>query len=250
VLNEVSFELERGTFVTLLGPNGSGKSTLMKVCAGILPLKRGVDSGQIKLHGQNFLAYSPSARAQHVAYVAPDVHAEFPLSVHETVLLGRTCYGIGTLRRRSREDDEAVQWAMSKAFCWGLRDRDLHTLSGGERQLVAIARALAQGAKILFLDEALSRMDLNHQAAIGRMLKSLTREGYTVLLVAHDVNLATEWADQCILLNRGEILARGATAEVFNERNLKLLYPGERWMISKSPVSEMPKVYFGASDHQ
>ncbi len=208
VLEDVSFELSRGEFVALLGPSGSGKSTLMKVVSGILPIVRPRCSGLVRYLGHEFLTLPHYRRAQTIAYVAPDLKAEFPLTAEEVVFLGRTCQGRGH-GCDSDADRAAVRWAMEKCLCWNLKDRNLNSLNRGERQLVALARALAQGSKILFLDEALSAMDLHHQVAIGKMLKGLTTEGWSVLLVARDVNLVSEWADTGIFLRSGKMIFQG-----------------------------------------
>jgi iron complex transport system ATP-binding protein len=247
VLREVSVELFRGEIVALLGPNGSGKSTLMKILAGLLPVgASGARTGQVRYLGTGFLERPPSERAQCVTYVPADLRAEFPLTALEAVLMGRVCRGSSLLRRTTGEDLDAAQAAMERCRCWGLRARDLHGLSGGERQLVALARAVAQGARVLLLDETLSRMDLDHQAVIGRLLRELaSSEGYSVLWVSHDVNLATEWADQCVLLRRsGEKVAQGATRDVLTAERLRALYPGAELRVAPSPASGMPKVYF------
>jgi len=245
VLEDVSFEISRGEFLALFGPNGSGKSTLMKVVAGILPLNRAGCSAQVRYLNQNFLSFSPRERAQCVAYVAPDLNTEFPLTAEETVSLGRTCQGVGLLRRPSVEDQNAVRWAMEKCLCWSLRDRSLESLSGGERQLVALARGLAQGAKILFLDEALSRMDLHHQAAMGKMLRELAREGWSILLVSHDVNLASEWAVSGIFLREGKKILQGAIREILTQDKIRTLYPGSNLISGSNPVTGAPKIFFG-----
>jgi iron complex transport system ATP-binding protein len=175
-----------------------------------------------------------------MTYVGADLHPEFPLTAHEAVRMGRICHG-GT----SSEDPE-VRKAMEMTFCWTLRDRDLHTLSGGERQLVSLARAIAQGSRILLLDEALSRMDLNHQAEIGRLLRKLAAEGLSIILVAHDVNLASEWADTAVLLKGGKTLARGKMAEVLTEATVRELYPSVALSVGKNPITGTPKIFFGA----
>jgi iron complex transport system ATP-binding protein len=138
--------------------------------------------------------------------------------------------------------------AMEQFHCWDWRDRDLQTLSGGERQLVSLARAFAQGARILFLDESLSQMDLHHQAHTGKLLKKMTEQGYAVVLVSHDVNLAAEWADTALLLGpRGQgKIAHGPMREVLTEQNLKKLYPGADLVVGTNPVSHAPKVFFKA----
>ncbi|MEK6707036.1 MAG: ABC transporter ATP-binding protein [Bdellovibrionota bacterium] len=253
VLSDVTFELERGEIMALLGPNGSGKSTLMKVIAGILQLGADGCTGQVKYLGNDFLSMPFWIRARKLTYVAPDFRAEFPLTAEEAVMLGRTCYGFGHggsfFRAVTNEDREAVHEAMDKCLCLGLKDRDLHTLSGGERQLVNLARAIAQGVKVLFLDEALSRMDLNHQAVIGKLLRVLASQGWAVMLVSHDVNLASEWADTGLLLNKGLcVVAKGKVKEVLSERNISLLYPGAGLTIGVNPSTGAPKVFFGKSE--
>ena len=251
VLHEVSVELFPGEILALLGPNGSGKSTLLKIMAGILPLVPPKGSGNILYGGhagrtkRELRTFEPAVRAQRVVYVGQDLHAEFPLTAHETVLMGRICHGKGFFTVISKADRDAVQWAMEKCHCWSLRERDLHTLSGGERQLVALARALAQGAKILFLDEALSRMDLNHQVLIGKMLCELAKEGFTVAIVAHDLNLASEWAHNCLLLKKGRAVAYGPLKKILVTEQIHALYPGADLIVASSPSTGAPKVFFG-----
>ena len=246
-LEDISFEIFKGQITALLGPNGSGKSTLMKVVAGILPMKRPGCSGQVQYKGTDFLSIPSHLRAQRIAYVPADLRAEFPLIAYEAVSLGCTCQRWGLIARNSQEDQARIQWAMELALCWKLRNRNLSTLSGGERQLVAIACALIQGAKILFLDESMSKMDLNHQALIGRMLKDLAAQGWSILLVCHDMNLASEWADSGILLKEGQKVAQGSIYETVTQELLKLLYPGVDLVVGKSPASGAPKVFFGFS---
>lgn len=252
VLEDVSFELASGEILALLGPNGSGKSTLMKIVSGILPLRGEGCSGQVRFRGKDFLSDRPEWRARQVAYVGYDLQAEFPMTAYETVLLGRTCQGSGIFGRISREDRDAVEWAMTECACWELRDRDLHTLSGGERQLVALARALSQGARVLFLDESLSQMDLNHQAWMGRKLRVWASQGWSALLVSHDVNLASEWADSCLLLKRGRAVATGPLKDVLTEERIREIYPGADLRVGLNPATGAPKVFFGsgASFHQ
>ncbi len=244
VFEDVSFELRPGEFLTLLGPNGSGKSTLMKLVAGILPMGLPGCEGQVRYRGQDFLRDRPAFRARTLAYVGYDFGSEFPVTAYEAVMLARTAAGSGFAEHISVKDREAVRWTMELCLCWDWRDQDLQTLSGGERQLVSLARALAQGAKILFLDEALSQMDLHHQAHIGKTLKGLTAQGWSVVLVSHDVNLATEWADTALLLASGGKVAQGPVRVVMSAENLKKLYPGASLVVGASPTTGAPKVFF------
>lgn len=248
VLQEVSFEVSSGEIMAILGPNGSGKSTLLKIAAGILPLGKRGREGQVLYHGKNFFELEPRLRASYVAYVGADLKAEFPVTAYEAVMLGRTCQGLGLFARSNPRDEEKVQSAMEQCLCWGLRERDLSTLSGGERQLVALARALSQGAKILLLDESLSRMDLNHQALMGKLLRRLARERFSVLLISHDVNLASEWADSCFILRKGMKSGFGPIGEVLTEEKIQELYPGANLRVGASPETGAPKVFFGKGE--
>jgi len=246
VLDEVSFEIAPGEILALLGPNGSGKSTLLKSAAGVLRLNRKLCAGVVRYRGHDFLKMDSKLRARSVAYVPPAIRAEFPLTAFETVLMGRTCQTTDTMRAPNfSEDSAAVREAMELCLCWSWRDQDLHTLSGGERQLVALARAIAQKARVFLLDEALSNMDLNHQAAMGRVLKTLASKGCAIVLVSHDVNLATEWASTGLLLKNGKRVAQGLIHEVFTEANIRKLYPESNLVVAASPSTGVPKMFFG-----
>lgn len=244
MLREVGFDLAAGEILALLGPNGSGKSTLMKAIAGILP-RSAIDCGTVAYEGADLAAHRLSWRASRIAYIGADISAQFPMTAEQAVMLGRSCRGEGLLKLATREDEQAVERAMRQCHCWRLRSRDLATLSGGERQLVALSRALAQGARVLLLDEALSRMDLHHQAAMGGLLAELASLGYAVILVSHDINIASEWARSALLIDRGGVIARGAIGEALTEANVRALYPGADLFVGSNPVTGAPKVFFG-----
>lgn len=245
ILDRVSFEILPGKIVVLLGPNGSGKSTLMKVVAGLLPLQGKACSGEIKFLDTDWLTLSLIEKARAIGYLGPDMRADFPMTAREAVLLGRICHGTGFLRQFNSEDEKKVEWAMQETLCWSFRNRDIATLSGGERQLVGLARTLAQGARLLFLDEALSRMDLNHVAWVAKMLRRRLAEGCSVLLVSHDLNLATELADDCILLKAGQEIAKGPPREILTSEHIQKLYPGADLRVSLHPDTGAPIVSFG-----
>jgi iron complex transport system ATP-binding protein len=248
VLDDVSLEISRGEILALLGPNGSGKSTLLKIISGILPLKGPGCSGQIRYLNQNFLTLSPLQRARSIVYIGPDLRTDFPLTAFEVVALGLTSQASGLMRSISEKERTTVRWAMEECLCWSFRDRGLSRLSGGERQLVALARGLAQGAKILFLDEALSQMDLNHQAEMGKMLRRLARLNWSILLVSHDVNLASEWADSGIFLKAGRKIFQGSIPEILTQERIGILYPGANLVVGTNPATGTPKVFFGKKD--
>ncbi|MDR3605842.1 MAG: ABC transporter ATP-binding protein [Oligoflexia bacterium] len=241
VVRDFSLGLSPGDFVALLGPNGGGKSTLLKLLAGIIPGAEGV----VRYQDRNFLALSPAERALKVAYSPAVFHVEFPMTAEQAVMMGRTASGGGFLRHINESDRASVGEAMELCCCSRLRERDVRELSGGERQLVQLARSIATGAKILFLDEGLSQMDLNHQSAIGKMLRGLaTDRGYAIILVAHDVNLAVEWASHCLLMKGGRKIAYGPVEKALTQEHLRELYPDTSFIVGTSPATGSPKVFF------
>lgn len=204
-----------GEWVTLIGPNGAGKSTLLQIAAGVLGFDRRSFAGEILWEGKDWRALSPSERAARVAYLGSDLDSVFPVTVSE--VLGSGVIASGDCTRI----DEAAKLLDLTSFM----DRELNTLSGGERQRVLLARAWVQGAKVLFLDETLSKMDLDYQIMIGDRLKGLTLEGYALVLVSHDPQLSVKHADRVILMQGGRLLADGAPSEVLNDHLLSQLYP-------------------------
>ncbi|MBI2711693.1 MAG: ABC transporter ATP-binding protein [Bdellovibrio sp.] len=247
VLEEISLEIGRGEWVALLGPNGCGKSTLLKLAAGILPRPPQDFTGQVRLLGQDFLSLPAAERAKSIAYIGSTLVAEFPMTARDAVALGRTPWHLGSFgfHRGREQDDQKIKWAMERCFCWSLKNRDLNTLSGGELQLVALARSLAQGVRILFLDESLSKMDLHHQVGVGKLLKELTTEGWSVVLVSHDLNFALEWASSVILLHHGKKIAQGNPSSVISRSALQSLY-GEKikLQVGKNPTTGAPQVFY------
>jgi len=246
-VHEVSFEIEEGEFVALLGPNGSGKSTLLKLISGVQGFDSGCGEGQVRFEGRDFFGLPPAVRAARINYIGFGWAGEFPLTAFEAVLMARSIGGASLFRAAGPGDIQAVENAMRLCGCLELGHRDLRELSGGERQLVALARGIAQGARVLLLDEALSQMDLHHQARMGELLKALCREqGYTVLLVSHDWNLATEWATRCVLLRAGRLHKQGTCEEVVNSPTLGELYPEAPVWVGRHPVHGGPKIFFGS----
>jgi iron complex transport system ATP-binding protein len=248
ILDSVSFEMDSGEVLALLGPNGAGKSSLLKIIAGIYPpstVGKIKISLQVRLRGEEFPASSSQVRARLVTYVGPELRAEFPLTAYETVMMGRLCHHPDLFLAFSDNDLKAVETAMKRCYCWELRDRDLETLSGGEKQLVSLSRAIAQEARILLLDEVLSKMDLHHQALIGKLLRELATEGKSVVLVSHDVNLAAEWATTAILLLKGNVIARGSIESVMTEENFRRVYPDAKLHLGENPVTGAPQIFFG-----
>jgi iron complex transport system ATP-binding protein len=218
LLKDISFSAATGELTALIGPNGSGKTTLLKVILGLLaPI-----SGEVALLGQPLTTYPPQARAKAIAYVSQQPALSFPLTVRELVALGR--YPYGARRRESPADRLAIEIALEKTAAKELCNRQFNSLSGGERQKVLIARALAQSAQVLLLDEPTLHLDLNFQLQILSALKRLCiDDGITVITVLHDINLVSLFADKALLLSSGILRGFGPVAEVINEASIKEL---------------------------
>ncbi|MBI2860152.1 MAG: metal ABC transporter ATP-binding protein [Chloroflexi bacterium] len=194
ILEEVSFTAGPGVLVGVLGPNGAGKSTLLNAIAGLIPLKE----GRILIEGQP----GPRMRGQ-VAYVPQQerVNWRFPATAWDVVMMGRT-KPIGWLRRPGGHDQDAVRGCLEKVGMWEKRAFLVSELSGGQRQRVFVARALAQEASILLLDEAFSGVDVASQEGLVSVLKGLRDGGRTILIATHDVGTLSARFDMAVCLNR------------------------------------------------
>ncbi len=214
-LGPASFEAQQRELVAILGPNASGKSTLLKLLAGVLkPL-----SGRIEVDGQEVGDLDLRVRAQRIALVQQESELLFPLRVWEYVLQGRYPYG-RRLRFESEEDCLLAGNALAQVGADGLRDRWMDRLSGGEKQRVILARALAQQPALLLLDEPTQHLDIGGKVELLRRLRRLADENrYTVIVVTHELNLAAEFSDRVVLLHKGKSLRVGTPAEVY-ERDL------------------------------
>ena len=241
VLDEVSFEMDQGEILALLGPNGAGKSTLLKILAGILVPATG---SQIKLRNEELTNIYAQARARMITYVGAELRAEFPITAMEAVMMGRFCHHPLLTHKLSVDDIEKIHSAMEECRCWSFKDQDLSTLSGGEKQLVALARAIAQGSRMILLDESLSKMDLHHQSTVGKLLKKLAKQGRSIILVSHDVNLAAEWSDTALLLVQGQKRAHGRLESVLTDAHFKNAYPNAEIAVGKNPFTGAPQIFF------
>jgi iron complex transport system ATP-binding protein len=220
VVKEVSFEVPEGNLAVLLGPNGSGKTTLFKSIAGLWP----PDSGQVMFDGRDIVQMSYKERAAMLAVVPQDHTPPFPYSVFEAVLMGRAPH-VGLYAAPAETDEEAAYKALMAVGIEHLAERCYTRISGGERQMVLIARALAQEAPLLLLDEPTSHLDFRNQHLVLETVRQVaTDKGLTVLMTLHDPNLAAYFAHQVIMLKGGSIVADGVPSLVLNEGNLAQLY--------------------------
>ncbi len=243
IVADVSLRVTAGEFFGLIGPNGSGKTTLLRAFSReILPMK-----GEIIVGGKDARAIPPRTFARTVAVVsqaAPVVD----MTVGEFVLLGRLPY-FGDLQFIEAPRDRAVaDKSMKLTDVYRLRDKPVDQLSGGERQLAGIARALAQEPRLLLLDEPTAHLDIAHQVAVMDLLRKLVRElKLAVVMVLHDLNLASEYCDRVALVSDGAIFRVGTPAEVVDYKVIEEVYKTVV-VVSKNPVSGKPYVLIVPED--
>ena len=220
-LDDVSMEVNEGEVVSLVGPNGSGKSTFLKCINKILKPKKGT----IWVEGRNLGDVGLSEMAQLLAYVPQSANHHFPSTVFDAVLLGRRPYVDWSV---SPKDKELVSRILSAMGLESMSLRYFNELSGGERQKVLIARALAQEPEILLLDEPTSNLDLRHQLEILELITAMAKgKGISVVMAVHDLNLASRFSDKLIFLKEGQIYTAGEPSVVLTPENIKAVYDVE-----------------------
>ena len=219
VVDGVDLDVAAGEWVTIIGPNGAGKSTVLRAVGGLVAY-----TGDVELDGVALAALGRRTRAKTVATVAQQPVVPPGMRVIDYVLLGRTPY-IAPLGRESASDLSVVDEVLGALDLESFADRRLDTLSGGERQRVFLARALAQGGRILLLDEPTSALDIGHQQEVLDLVDRLRAErGLTVLSTMHDLSIAGEYADRMVLLDDGRVIATGTAREVLTEELLAKHY--------------------------
>lgn len=219
VLKGISFNVKSGEFISIIGPNGSGKSTLLKTLNRLYTIK----NGSILIDGKDIDYYKSRDMAKKVALVPQDTTLDYDFTVEEVVLMGRHPYK-GRFEKEDDKDFDIIYEAMEMTNTLILKDRLITEISGGERQRVFIAKALAQKPSIILLDEPTSHLDINHQMDILNLLKTLNDRGTTIILVIHDINLAARYSDEILLLNQGEIQGKGSPEEVITMENIEKAY--------------------------
>ena len=219
VLHDISFTASSGEFLSILGPNGVGKSTLFRCVLGLLSGY----TGQVLVDGTDVRSFSVREMAKHIAYIPQSSHPIFNYSVMDIILMGRTS-GLGTFRSPKKKDVEICQWAMEKVGISHLALRCFHRLSGGEQQLVLIARALVQKAPVLMLDEPTANLDFGNQLRVLEQARSLAREGYTVIQTTHHPEQSYLFSDRILTIQNGRVLKEGTPEEVLTEETIRALY--------------------------
>jgi len=220
VLDGVSFEVERGTIVGLLGPNGSGKTTLLRLVSGVMP----PDSGRVTIDGRPIDQLSRRELARRMAVVPQETHSTFDFNVIDMVLMGRYPH-LGPFELEGAADQAIAREALAATGTSGLEARPFGTLSGGEKQRVVIASALAQASDVLLLDEPTAALDLGYQFEITALLRQLNAErGTTMIVSTHDLNLAAALCERIVLLKEGRVIAHGPTKGTLTVENIRALY--------------------------
>lgn len=232
----VTMDVPEGSLYAVLGPNGSGKSTLMRALLGAVPS----ESGEAWLEDRPVGEWTRREVALSVGVVSQSEMIAFPITSGELVSMGRYPH-IGPLRPEGDDDRRAIQKALEWCDATGLERRLVTTLSGGEFQRVRIARALAQEPVALALDEPTASLDIRHEMTIFELLRQLAKEGMTVLITTHNLNLAARFADHVLLLDGGRVAAGGKVEEVLKEEILERVY---RWpvAIQADPRTGKPQV--------
>lgn len=218
ILRDIHMSLNKGEVASIVGPNGAGKTTLLKSMASILPLQKGT----VCIAGKDVRSIQSADLAKMQAYVPQQAPLGFPLTVMETVMLGRKPYIRWGVRK---QDLVIVESLLSELHLNQYAERYMDELSGGERQKVLIARALAQQPHMLLLDEPTSALDIRHQLEVLEIVRNLAkRSGILVVLILHDLELAARYSDVVYMLKDGAVFASGKPQDVFTAANMEKVY--------------------------
>ncbi len=241
ILKALQFQMDAGELWAIIGPNGAGKSTLLK----ILAREEELDQGSLDFKGKPLNQWKRKPLAFHKAKFSQEFNPDISLSVEEIVLMGRYPYFHSTPRQR---DYEIVEKALQKVELEKYKNRPYNSLSGGEKQRVHLARILAQlendiHPKTAFFDEPLNNLDVRHQHRILEEIKAFVKKGNTAVVVLHDLNLAAEFADQILLMKKGEIMARGDAKQIFQTNLMKKAYDFP-CTVCTNPITQCPMIVF------
>lgn len=221
ILNDISMIINTEKLTAIIGPNGCGKSTLLQNVLGFLKS----ESGYIELFNENTKGFSQKKKAQKMSFVPQKSRLQSPVTVHDFTLLGRLPHLKNAFDGYTYEDHKFTSEILEKMHLTKFVDRLAISLSGGEFQMVLLARALVQNTKIMILDEPTSALDLNHSVAIMKRIKKEIKEnGITALMVLHDLNLASLFCDEIIMMKDGKVFKRGTPKEVITRENLMSVY--------------------------
>ncbi|QKF93060.1 ABC transporter ATP-binding protein [Campylobacter sp. CCUG 57310] len=218
-LKNINLSVKRGTICGLLGANGSGKSTFFNCCMNFLELKE----GEILINSQSSNRKDSSWLAKNIAYVAQNLELNFPFYAKDIVLMGRSPH-IKSIFGPSKKDKQIVREAMEFIGISELADKRMSELSGGQRQLVFIARALAQETPLMLLDEPTSALDFKNQILLWKILQKIASEGKTIMICTHEPNHILWFCDEVVAFDKGEVVATGKVKDIINNKFLKRIY--------------------------
>lgn len=238
ILRDINLDIKKGEFVTILGPNGSGKTTLLKSISNLI--KTGKDV--IWVDNQDVFLLKAKEKARKLSVVPQNTDVTYEFTCYDVVMMGRYPH-INRLKGETQKDKDAANSAMETTNVYYLKDRLFTEISGGERQRVILAQAIAQEPQVILLDEPISNLDPQYQIEILDTIKKLSIEkNLTVIAVLHDLNLASMYSDQVILMDRGEIFQKGTAEEVLTKENIKKVFDADV-LVSPSPVINKPHIY-------
>ena len=219
ILFDISFKVQKGEFLSILGPNGVGKSTLFRCVLGLLTDYQ----GQVLIDGKDSRTFSIREAARHIAYIPQSTAPVFNYSAFDIVLMGRTS-AMRAFQAPKKEDLDRCHWALDKIGISHLETRCFHRLSGGEQQLVMLARALVQDAPILMLDEPTANLDFGNQIRVLTQVRDLAKEGYTIIQTTHHPEQSYMFSDKILAIQNGRILTEGIPSQVLTAENMQKLY--------------------------
>jgi iron complex transport system ATP-binding protein len=244
ILKGVDLAIREGELHGIIGPNGAGKSTLLRIMAGLLP----ADKGSITVNNDDFTRVSPLERAKTLSFVFQENYTGFPYTVYEIVLLGRHPHQDRVLFD-TVEDKRIADEALGMLNMQNFKHRLFRTLSGGEKQRVAISAAIAQRTLVILFDEPTAYTDLHYQSEIYRTIRNITKQkDLTAVVVTHNVNLASMYCDKVSVLHEGIIKATGRPADILTQELLRTTY-GASLMVIKHPEEDAPLVVPVVREH-
>ena len=219
-VRDMDIHVQKGMITSIIGPNGSGKSTVLKGLTRLL----GYKNGAVYVDRRNLKEFTSKELAQHIG-VLPQIHSAPPdFQVKELVGYGRMPYQ-KWYQHNSDEDKQIIDWAMKATGVWKQRDKSINQCSGGEKQRVWIAMALAQDTKVLFLDEPTTYLDVRYQLQILKLIQKLNREyGITIVMVLHDINQSLYYSDEIVAMKDGRIIAHGLPEEIITKELVQEVY--------------------------
>ncbi len=238
MLNDVEFDIPKGTLAGIIGPNGSGKTTLFRGITGDVK----IDKGTITLKGDNVTSMGIKERACNMAIVTQHIEGA-DITVEDYVLMGRLPYRKPFSFFEPKEDFELAEKYMKLTDVYQHKDKRMNELSGGEQQLASIARALTQEPQLLLLDEPTSHLDITHQVQVLNLIQELNEKlNLTVLMIIHDLNLASEYCDYLIMMKKGKLFKKGLPNEVLTYEHIEEVY--QTSVITQiNPISKKPAIF-------